>query len=436
MHVRLADDAWCIPSAAPIPYLDIPAIVEIARRSGADAIHPGYGFLAENPDLARACADAGIVFVGRPAEAIATMADKIEARRIAAAAGVPVVPAVVPNAPKGPKMSRSSRWLGVLGLALFVAPARAADVEAFLPKETDAVISLNVRQLLESEVVKRHALDLIKQSIRDNDEAQRTFDALGLDPLKDFDRITVGGGGDDATEARAVIVIEGKFDPARINDAAAGIARRKGQNVTLDTVDGKNVYKLTSERQPNPMYAAVVDANLIVLATAKDDLAAAFDAAQGKRRTQVKQGLSNLLRRADPKATLSFAASTKGKLDRVPVPDPNVKQLLAGIENLTGEIRVGRDVRMQLSIGVEDEDSATVLGNQIDEGLKQAKQFVPLIAIQHPPLKPLGDVINNVRTATKGKSITIDANLTADAIDALVEEAGSAKSRRPRNKNE
>ena len=92
MHVRLADDAWCIPSTARIPYLDIPAIIKIARRSGADAIHPGYGFLAENPDFARASADAGIVFVGPPAEAIAAMGDKIEARRIAASAGVPIVP--------------------------------------------------------------------------------------------------------------------------------------------------------------------------------------------------------------------------------------------------------------------------------------------------------------------------------------------------------
>jgi acetyl-CoA/propionyl-CoA carboxylase, biotin carboxylase, biotin carboxyl carrier protein len=92
MHVRLADEAWRIPSAAPIPYLDIPAIIEIARRGNADAIHPGYGFLAENPDFARACAAAGIVFVGPPAEAIAVMGDKIEARRIATAAGVPVVP--------------------------------------------------------------------------------------------------------------------------------------------------------------------------------------------------------------------------------------------------------------------------------------------------------------------------------------------------------
>ncbi|MGH2615519.1 MAG: acetyl-CoA carboxylase biotin carboxylase subunit [Thermomicrobiales bacterium] len=91
-HVRLADEALRIPSDAPIPYLDGAAILEVARRAGADAVHPGYGFLAENPAFARGCAEAGIVFVGPSAEAIALMGDKIAARRIANAAGVPIVP--------------------------------------------------------------------------------------------------------------------------------------------------------------------------------------------------------------------------------------------------------------------------------------------------------------------------------------------------------
>ena len=92
-HVREADEALCIgPAPARDSYLDIEAILRAARASGAQALHPGYGFLSENPRLAAACAAAGIVFVGPPAEVIATMGSKIEAKRLAAAAGVPTIP--------------------------------------------------------------------------------------------------------------------------------------------------------------------------------------------------------------------------------------------------------------------------------------------------------------------------------------------------------
>ncbi len=93
MHVRLADEAICIgPPSATDSYLNIPAIISAAEISGADAIHPGYGFLSENARFADIIEEHGIIFVGPKPEHIRTMGDKIEAKRTAGALGLPLVP--------------------------------------------------------------------------------------------------------------------------------------------------------------------------------------------------------------------------------------------------------------------------------------------------------------------------------------------------------
>jgi 3-methylcrotonyl-CoA carboxylase alpha subunit len=96
-HVRLADRAYAIgPAPASESYLNIGAIIGVARRAAVDAVHPGYGFLAENPEFAEACAAAGVIFVGPPADVIARMGSKLAARDMMQQAGVPVVPGARP----------------------------------------------------------------------------------------------------------------------------------------------------------------------------------------------------------------------------------------------------------------------------------------------------------------------------------------------------
>jgi len=93
LHVSKADEAYLLgPAPARESYLNMAKILEVAKRSGAEAIHPGYGFLSENPRFARACAEAGIKFIGPPASAMELMGSKTRARTAMKAAGVPMVP--------------------------------------------------------------------------------------------------------------------------------------------------------------------------------------------------------------------------------------------------------------------------------------------------------------------------------------------------------
>jgi acetyl-CoA carboxylase biotin carboxylase subunit len=136
LHVRYADEAYPIgPAPSSESYLRIDRMIDVARRSGAEAIHPGYGFLAENADFARACEDAGVVFIGPPVAAMELMGSKTASRRALMAAGMPIVPGTDRNLENFDEVERAARAIsypvmlkasaggGGKGLRLVVSPA-------------------------------------------------------------------------------------------------------------------------------------------------------------------------------------------------------------------------------------------------------------------------------------------------------------------------
>jgi len=112
-HVQLADEAYAIGAApATESYLVIDRLVQTARRAGADAVHPGYGFLSENPTFAEACAQAGLTFVGPPAAAMRQVGSKTAARRLARETGVPMVPGTIEPVASDAEAARAAGEIG------------------------------------------------------------------------------------------------------------------------------------------------------------------------------------------------------------------------------------------------------------------------------------------------------------------------------------
>jgi acetyl-CoA carboxylase, biotin carboxylase subunit len=113
LHVQMADEAYAIgPAPAVDSYLVIERIIEVARVSGADAIHPGYGFLSENPRFAEACAQGGLTFVGPPAAAMRALGSKTAARKLAREMGVPMVPGTIDALTGDEAAVRTAREIG------------------------------------------------------------------------------------------------------------------------------------------------------------------------------------------------------------------------------------------------------------------------------------------------------------------------------------
>ena len=140
LHVAMADEAWRLgPAPASRSYLDIERVLSAAAASGADAVHPGYGFLSENPAFVDACTAAGITFVGPPAAAVRAMGLKDAAKRVMEAAGVPVVPGYHGDDQDGAALLDHARRIGFPVLVKAVAGGggkgmrRADDESAFEP---------------------------------------------------------------------------------------------------------------------------------------------------------------------------------------------------------------------------------------------------------------------------------------------------------------
>jgi acetyl/propionyl-CoA carboxylase alpha subunit len=148
LHVRAADHSELIgPAAARDSYLSIEAVIDAARRSGAEAVHPGYGFLSENAAFAAAVEDAGLVFVGPPPAALEALGNKLAARRSASAAGVPIVPGttvaleddLAPVVDLGfPVMLKAAAGGGGRGMRRVEAEAELADAVAAARREAAA----------------------------------------------------------------------------------------------------------------------------------------------------------------------------------------------------------------------------------------------------------------------------------------------------------
>src|SRR3954468_15012654 len=168
-------------------------------------------------------------------------------------------------------MARRLFAAAVLALVA-AAPVRAAEVDVLLPAETEAVMFVNVKQILDSDLVKKYALGQIKQALQGN-ENQKLLKDLGLDPLKDIDRVTVGSWGKGPEDMEAVAIVRGRFDPEKLFAAAKDQAGKNADKMAIvEEKVGDKTYKLvkiTQDNQPKPFYVAVADEKTIVGANDK-----------------------------------------------------------------------------------------------------------------------------------------------------------------------
>lgn len=320
-------------------------------------------------------------------------------------------------------MTRLVRPALGLALAALVAtgPTRAAEPDRLLPPDADVVMSVNIRQAMESDIVKKYALDNIKKALQEND-AQKFLRDLGLDPLKDLDRVVVGGSGKDETDLKYLVIVHGTFDPEKLYKAAEAQTRKDADHFAL-VKDGKDVmFKFTPDNG-NPLYGTVVDDKTIILSGDKKGISTAL-ATPAKSKADLGREMNALVKGMDDKATLWVAGLTNGRLDKVklkgPGAAPGLQSQLGNLQNVTLTLRVEKDVNLNVGLGMKDNDSAEEAGKTVGELIQTVKGALPFLAANEPKLKPLVEPAKSLKSEVKDRTVVITARLPGTVIGELV----------------
>jgi hypothetical protein len=306
--------------------------------------------------------------------------------------------------------------LSALVLALPVA-AQAADPAAYLPAETDAVLTIQARRVSESDLGQKLGPDLMKELLRASKPAADAVAATGLDPLKDFDLITVGLDLDRAGTYKPFALFEGKFDAKKVDESVSAYMKDHPDKVQPVTVGGKPAYKLPGRKPEETMYAAILDDTKLVVAPTEKDLTGAFAAAAGTRKPVISKELAGLLAAARSPAPIFVRAWVKGRFNDLKLSNEQLRTRLQAVDWVTVAVAVTRDVAVTMTVNTPDEAAARQLSDILGGVLGLVKIQIRAAAEDQPELWPVSDLLRSAKVSPSGRQVVATGSVKGEAIE-------------------
>jgi hypothetical protein len=316
-------------------------------------------------------------------------------------------------------MHRVARaWTGLALLAAFL-PARpvgAGEADKYWPDDSEFVVSIDVRQGLDSKVAKKHLLGLVKEAIDNHAEVRQLLQATGLDPLRDIAGVTAAGrrAGD---KVAGLVLVRGTFDLTKIQTAAKEWAKRRPEEVRIREEGDQTTYEIPS-KQPgrDPVFGSFLDKELLVLSPSKQTILDAAAKHTGKKAAAVSKDLQTLVSRTDRKQTLWLAALLTEDLQKdlvKGVPKDKAGQLRSIHGGVLFTDRVRADFRLQTS----DRRTAADLRKNLD-GLRVLLRYGALNNKNIPGFAPLlAEMIGAVKITSMDNVVIFHAEVSDAQID-------------------
>jgi hypothetical protein len=295
--------------------------------------------------------------------------------------------------------------------------AFSADNAAYLPADTDVVLTMQARKVAESELGKKIGGDLLQQVLRASKPAAALVEAAGLDPLKDFDRITAGLDLNKTDPPKPFALFEGKFDAKKVEESIAQYTKDHPDRIQPATIGGKAAYKLLGAKDAETMYAAIIDDTKLVVAPTEKDLTGAFAAAAGTRKPVISKELAGVLANTRSPAPIFVQAWVKGKFNDVKVPNEKLKARLQGVEWATAAVTVTKDVSVTVTISAPDQDAAQHLSDLLGALVGLYRLQILAASEDQPELKPIADLLRATRVTPNGRTVVAAGSVKGEAIE-------------------
>ena len=321
-----------------------------------------------------------------------------------------------------------SRRMWLAGLALTLAACVASQARAvdpkLLPGDTEVVFSLNLKQILGSDIAKQYKdiIDMARGAIEgqiQNNPAAKYLEKTGFDVLRDLHSVTVASNGSKDVDA-IFLVVEGKFNAEKIHAVAEEIAGENGEVLKISKIGSTKVYEIKPAGEKR-IYAALINEKTLVTAPSEDALK---DAISGTARKPMKANFKSLLKTTSSKQSFSFAAtgSALGKLI-ADAPIPNVDAaagMLQGVDGISMAITIGKDIQFQLGINAADEETAKKTVGMGNFALLSVRTMAATKAKEDPNLQPLVDITKTLRITSEGNNILLRGDISLENLEKLI----------------
>ncbi len=288
-----------------------------------------------------------------------------------------------------------------------------AEPDRLTPADAEMVVTIDVRQLLQTPVVKKHALDPIQVLLKRNDELGQLLTAAGIDPLKDINTLSLSTSGNLATTGKMLAVVRGKFDPDKARTAADEYAKKHPGRLK-DVKEGDlSMWEVASDKKP--IFAAFAGKNALVMTLSKEDTAAVVKRA-GERPQRLNKDMQAALDQLKGGESVWLAMLVTDEIKQLIKSDDNAKDFADALQSITGGLELTDDAQFTLVVHTSNAKAATQIKGKIDE-------LMPLLGFVGAGKDASGrivkEVINNIKLSTEKNDVSIRLKIT----DAQIEKA-------------